>query len=345
MRPLVSIVVPIYNVEKYLDRCIKSLTQQTLKDIEIILVDDESPDKCPQLCDEYASLDSRIKVIHKKNGGLGLARNSGMQVATGEYITFVDSDDFVALETYEKLYTIAKSKDLDICYFRFCRYYETGTIKPMNDWNKEEYFLTKVDVQRFFLEMVGPKPEEKIDIKYSMSVCKAIFKLGILKANKLQFVSEREVASEDLIFHLDLVPYINKIGYLPMPYYYYYVNSSSITTSYSGEKYQRLLKLATIVQQRLSLLYPDDIYIEHYCSQLLRIYKVILKFESINPNNNLIQKLHRIKDVCNNPILEKMYSKQIYKKYSIKNRAFILCMKYGIGLFFILSYNFKSLHR
>ena len=119
MRPLVSIVVPIYNVEKYLDRCIKSLTQQTLKDIEIILVDDESPDKCPQLCDEYASLDSRIKVIHKKNGGLGLARNSGMQVATGEYITFVDSDDFVALETYEKLYTIAKSKDLDICYFRF----------------------------------------------------------------------------------------------------------------------------------------------------------------------------------------------------------------------------------
>ena len=345
MRPLISIVVPIYNVEKYLERCLNSLIQQTLKSIEIILVDDESPDNCPQLCDKYAEWDSRIKVIHKKNEGLGFARNSGMQIATGEYITFVDSDDFVALDTYERLYSVAKLKDLDICYFRFCRYYEDGTIKPMNDWNKEEYFLTKNDVQKFFLEMVGPKPEEKIDIKYSMSVCKAIFKLDILKVNNLQFVSERNVASEDLIFHLDLAPYINKIGYLPMPYYYYYVNPSSISTSYSEEKYQRLLKLAKIVQQRLSLLYLDDIYIEHYCSQLLRIYKVILKFESINPNNNLIQKLYRIKDVCDNPILRKLYDKQIYRKYSIKNRIFILCMKYGVSLFFILSYNFKALQR
>lgn len=89
-KPKVSIVVPIYNVEKYLDRCIQSLLAQTLKEIEIILVDDESPDNCPQICDRYVAKYTYVKVVHKKNDGLGQARNSGMEVATGEYIAFVE---------------------------------------------------------------------------------------------------------------------------------------------------------------------------------------------------------------------------------------------------------------
>ena len=102
----ISIIVPIYNVEKYLDRCIQSLLHQTLKDIEIILVDDGSPDRCSQMCDEYAKIDSRIKVIHKKNAGLGYARNSGIEIASGEYIAFVDSDDYVDVKTYESYYNL-----------------------------------------------------------------------------------------------------------------------------------------------------------------------------------------------------------------------------------------------
>lgn len=92
---LVSIVVPIYKVEKYLSRCVQSLLNQTLKDIEIILVDDGSPDKCPEMCESYLKLDKRIKVVHKKNGGLSSARNAGISVATGKYIGFVDSDDSI----------------------------------------------------------------------------------------------------------------------------------------------------------------------------------------------------------------------------------------------------------
>jgi len=94
-KPKVSVIVPIYNVEKYFERCMRSLLNQTLKEIEIILVDDESPDNCPAMCDEYAGTDNRVKVIHKKNEGLGFARNSGLEIATGEYVAFVDSDDFV----------------------------------------------------------------------------------------------------------------------------------------------------------------------------------------------------------------------------------------------------------
>ena len=120
--PKVSIIVPIYNVEKYLHQCVNSLLNQILKDIEIILVDDESPDNCPAMCDEYAKQDSRIKVIHKKNEGLGYARNSGLEIATGEYIAFVDSDDYVELDAYQKLYSIAVDKKTDVLYFFWMSY-------------------------------------------------------------------------------------------------------------------------------------------------------------------------------------------------------------------------------
>ncbi len=93
MNPLISVIIPIYKVEDYLDECVQSVIHQTYKNLEIILVNDGSPDKCPQICDEYAKLDNRIIVIHKKNGGLSDARNAGLQIATGEYIQFLDADD------------------------------------------------------------------------------------------------------------------------------------------------------------------------------------------------------------------------------------------------------------
>lgn len=100
---MISIIIPIYKVEQYLDECVTSIINQTYKDLEIILVDDGSPDSCPQMCDEWAKKDARIKVVHKKNGGLSSARNAGLRVATGEYIGFVDSDDYVDETMYEDL--------------------------------------------------------------------------------------------------------------------------------------------------------------------------------------------------------------------------------------------------
>lgn len=102
-RKKISIIVPIYKVELYLERCVNSLINQTYKNIEIILVDDGSPDQCPQMCDNYAKIDSRTKVIHKKNGGLSDARNAGLRIATGEYVMYVDSDDYIEEDSCEKL--------------------------------------------------------------------------------------------------------------------------------------------------------------------------------------------------------------------------------------------------
>lgn len=112
---ILSVVIPVYKVEQTLDKCLKSIVSQTYADLDIILVDDGSPDKCPQMCDDWAKRDSRIKVIHKPNGGLSDARNAGIDVAKGEYITFVDSDDFVGFETYKQLmHKLSVRLDIDI---------------------------------------------------------------------------------------------------------------------------------------------------------------------------------------------------------------------------------------
>lgn len=113
MNKLVTIIIPVYKVEKYLDDCLISIVNQTYKNLEIILVDDGSPDSCPSLCEQWAENDARIKVIHKKNGGLSSARNAGLKIATGDFIGFVDSDDWVELDMYAMMVKALEENDVD----------------------------------------------------------------------------------------------------------------------------------------------------------------------------------------------------------------------------------------
>lgn len=113
-KPLISVIVPVYNVEQYLNRCVESIVNQTYENLEIILVDDGSPDNCPAICDAWAAKDNRVKVIHKTNGGLSDARNAGMAVVTGELMGFVDSDDWIAPDMYQLLYENMQQNDSDI---------------------------------------------------------------------------------------------------------------------------------------------------------------------------------------------------------------------------------------
>ena len=130
---LISIVVPIYKVEAYLNRCVESIVNQTYQKLEIILVDDGSPDKCPRMCEKWAEKDNRIRVVHKENGGLSDARNAGMRVATGDYISFIDSDDYISLEFIETLYNIAKTQTADIVECSVANCYEDGRVDAFED--------------------------------------------------------------------------------------------------------------------------------------------------------------------------------------------------------------------
>jgi glycosyltransferase involved in cell wall biosynthesis len=132
---LISVIVPVYKVEKYLEKCVDSIVRQTYHNIEIILVDDGSPDTCPQLCDEWEKRDSRIKVIHKENGGLSSARNAGLDIVKGAYIVFVDSDDYIADNMVERLYSALKehNADMSLCGFT----YIDESNQPVEDMNSK----------------------------------------------------------------------------------------------------------------------------------------------------------------------------------------------------------------
>ena len=240
--PKVSIILPIYNVEKYLDRCMDSLLNQTLKDIEIIMVDDGSPDNCPQMCDEYAKKDNRVKVVHKKNAGLGFARNSGLDVAKGEYIAFVDSDDYVGLNMYKTLYDRAEA---DKCDAVFCGF---RTELKQNKWvYSDEVDADKLwrgkDVQLFMLDMIASGAGVKAERLYQMSVWHSIYKRSIIEDNHLRFVSEREVASEDIPFQVDYLSKANTVAYIKEMYYSYCLNGTSLTATLKPEKYARYKQL------------------------------------------------------------------------------------------------------
>lgn len=145
---LISVIVPIYNAEKYLKICIDSIINQSYYNIQIILVDDGSEDNCPAICDEYAQLDTRIIVIHKKNQGLVLARKSGLQIATGEYITFVDADDYIDIDTYEKIVNNINYDMPDIIAYDLIEEYSDRTVKKDNQFSaglyKEEQLKEKI---------------------------------------------------------------------------------------------------------------------------------------------------------------------------------------------------------
>lgn len=215
----ISIILPIYNVEKYLNRCMNSLLNQTLNDIEIIMVDDGSPDNSPKMCDEYAKKDSRVKVIHKRNEGLGYARNSGLEIATGEYVAFVDSDDYIDLSMYAVLYDEAVSSNADAVFCGFKTEVKKGVWLDSNEVTERTEWGGS-NINDFMLDMVACAPHVKKERKYQMSVWHSIYRSDIINKYNIRFHSERDVVSEDIPFQIDFLKYANKVVYLPKSFYY-----------------------------------------------------------------------------------------------------------------------------
>ena len=247
----VSIIIPVYNVEKYLDKCVQSAINQTLQNIEIILVDDESPDNCPQMCDEYAKKDSRIKVVHKKNGGLGFARNFGLEVAAGEYVTFLDSDDFVDLYTYEHLYNLAVKNSLDAIYYKYTRFTKEDEVVPSQPNNDITKYCDE-DVKGLMLDIIASEPSAKVDHKIQCSSCTAMYRTSIVKENNVRFHSERELISEDLIFNLDYLKHAQKVAFNNGEHYHYRVNLASLTSAIRADRLEKIYLLYNYVNDNLS---------------------------------------------------------------------------------------------
>lgn len=217
MRRKVSIVVPIYNVESYLEKCIKSITNQTYNDLEIILVDDGSTDDSPSICDKWKELDKRVVVIHKENGGLSSARNAGLEIATGDYIMFEDSDDWLQNDIVERCINRIEEKQADVVIFGYSKVDENGKSLGTLSFGNGNYTNEEMSHQlhKRILEMSFGYAWNKL---YKLSTIKAS---GIINDGSI-------IDREDLYFNLSLFKYLNNISYLDYAGYYYLQRGNSL---------------------------------------------------------------------------------------------------------------------
>ena len=296
MTPKVSVIVPCYGVEKYLERCIESLVSQTLQDIEIILVDDVSPDRVPEMCDDWAKKDKRIKVIHKeKNGGLGNARNTGLEVASGEYVAFVDSDDHVALDMYDSLYNKAIQTNSDVVFGGFYMESSTGTWHKIHEF--EDYsHLRGDDVKAFMLDMVANKPFSKKERVCEMCVWRSIYRRNIIKAYNLKFESERDVVSEDIPFNVDYLKVASSVSFIDKGCYYYHNNGVSLTSNVNPVKLKGYKNLRCILQQKLKDTDPKMLRSNRFYIGYIRMFVLQLA------NTHRKDKIGVLKSIVNDPI-------------------------------------------
>lgn len=240
MRSLVTVVIPIYNVEKYLNRCVESVVGQTYKNLEILLIDDGSPDRCPQMCDEWAQKDSRIRVIHKKNAGLGMARNTGIENAMGQYICFFDSDDYVALNTVERAVQEAERTGAELVLWGHSEVDATGKVQKIHCPTPPKRIYQGQEIREQLLCAMMSENSKKRPTNLAMSACMALFSMKTIQTRNWRFVSEREIISEDVYSLLELCAGLECVAILPDAFYFYCHNGSSLTHTFRPDRFEKI---------------------------------------------------------------------------------------------------------
>lgn len=239
---LISIVLPIYNVEKYLERCITSVVNQTYRNLEIILVDDGSPDRCPEICDAWAKRDSRIRVVHKKNAGLGMARNTGIDHASGKYICFFDSDDYIALNTIELAYRQLQKQQAQIVCFGHHDVDASGkVIRTFIPACPKNVFFGREVQEEFLPNLLFQTTRTKEAWNLNASAWMAMFSMDLIQKTGWRFVSERKIISEDIYSLLVLFEHINRLAILDEALYYYCENASSLSRTFRADRFDRIV--------------------------------------------------------------------------------------------------------
>jgi len=297
----ISVIVPVYNVEKYVNRCVDSILNQTYENIEVILVDDGSKDNSGTICDEYKGKDNRVKVIHKENGGLGYARNSGLDIASGDYVTFIDGDDYIGDKHLQIMLDEIKRTGTDTCMGGHTKVYATRQVEHVNVCAGRCFYE---DVKEQILPRMCGADNTGNDY-IEMSVCMVLLSNKIIKANNLRFVSERELISEDLVFDFSYYPLSKGVCCSEIIDYYYCDNEGSLTTKYRPDRFSSQVKLYGVIKEKTKKLGIEDLCIPRMNTTLIAIARYSIKLEE-----KFAKEIGRkraeahIRTICCDPLLE-----------------------------------------
>lgn len=319
MNDLISIIVPIYNVEKYIYRSVDSILNQTYKNLEIILVDDGSLDKSNFICDEYALKDSRVKVIHKQNAGLGFARNSGLDIAAGKYVTFIDGDDYIGSTHIEDMYLLIEKTKTDTCIAGHTKVYARKQEEHINVCSGKVF---KGNVKEEILPRMCGADSKGSDY-IEMSVCMVLLSNEIIRNNNLRFVSEREYVSEDLVFDFDYYSLSKGVCISDLTDYFYCDNEGSLTTKYRKDRFESQIKLYKLLSQKAINLGIGQQCIRRLQNTVLAIarYSIKIEYKFMKQNGANVAK-ENVKAICTDKTLKNIFNE--YDDSGIKKSSRIV---------------------
>lgn len=324
----VFVIVPVYNTENYLDRCVQSILEQTHKNIELILVDDGSQDSCAWKCDEYSRQDDRVHVIHKENGGAALARKAGLDIATGDYIVFVDCDDWLELNTISSCVDSALRDDADCVMFGYVREYpQKSMCNPLFPESfSYDLNLSEKCVHRRIVGPLGEELSEPQRVDNLSSFCMRLMKADI--ARKGIFVSERLIGtSEDTIFNLYALDGC-KISYINKCFYHYRKsNAQSITAQHKPDLAEKWDVMYGIMQEYIDGSGRAD---EYHTPFLNRVAcgMIGLGLNEIGSTEGIWKKSQRLRAILDKPLYREAF-KQLDTSYcgAKWKLFFLLCKK------------------
>ena len=332
MRPEVSVIIPVYVGE-----CIDSVRLQTLSNIEILLVDDGSTDGSVQVMAAFAEADNRIRLFHRKNGGAGQARNTGLENAAGNYVAFVDSDDLIAENMLEALVDAAKESDADMAMtgIRHIGGMVFGGEDVVKyDFREKTLFEGEEGMQRLALGTVGALPGEAEDSRYGYSACRSIYRKSVIDENGIRFCSEREIASEDMLFLIDFILCAKRAVGVPDALYSYRRNEGSSSKSYQSGRFRRAEAQMAAVKRRLSARIPPEVFAP-YCSRQTQAYaRVAISQELMRPCSDAEtrrQQAGNVKEILHAAVLREALRGVWWLRLPPMQAVFALCMKLRLG--------------
>ena len=319
---LVSIVVPVYNVEKYLMRCYDSIVSQTYENWEVIFVDDGSTDDSGKMCDEIAKKDKRIKVVHKKNEGLGLARNHGVRLCNGEYIFFVDSDDYIEKDAIESLLKIAAEYHCDLVIGN--EYYQEDAMDlPIHEGLYQKNEIVKEILPR----IIGSNPGKADQL--TPSSCGNLYMRKLFFDSDLWFPSERLLIWEDLAFNFEYFQKCESIYLTERPVYDYCFNGESLTHKYDADKLSKIIKMYQYMKKRIEDTNMTDVIGDRLENSFMGHIRTCIKLEVYySSTNGKKYTRSQIRKICENKIVKKIASIAL-SPLTVAQRIYNFCIIHG----------------
>ncbi len=327
--PFISVIVPVYNVEQYLRRCVESLTAQNYKDCEILLVDDGSTDASGALCDALAAEYVAVTAFHKENGGLGSARNHGIKNAHGAYITFIDSDDYVTSDYFEFLDAHLKEHRCDLLKYGYRKIRDGESLADTVPYFFEDVYERERIKTELLPGAVGPIRLFDYAKTPLLSACVCAYRLDFLKKHDIEFRSEREILSEDYLFNYAALLNAQRVEISHKILYFYDFREGSLTKRYKTEMLPRMLNLQNAYKAELQKAGLYECYRDSYYSMCVDGFYACITNECCGWN--MVDKklyLKNVREILQLPQCRAALKKCNHKNMSLKGRAIYYLMRW-----------------